>query len=114
MTTLNPVPSSTSSVPRTAKRLLTVLMRSALALAAVSSLYVVACGRELQQDAPTVAERSNAITSPFNPPLATKIGVFRDGTWFLDTNGNGVWDGEDIDRKLSFGQAGDIPVVGRW
>lgn len=41
-----------------------------------------------------------------------RIGVFRDGTWILDTNGNGVLDAGD--RTVSFGQAGDIPVVGDW
>lgn len=41
-----------------------------------------------------------------------RIGVFRNGTWFLDTNGNGVLDAGD--QMISFGQAGDIPVVGDW
>ena len=41
-----------------------------------------------------------------------RIGVFRNGTWLLDINGNGVLDAAD--RTVSFGQAGDIPVVGDW
>lgn len=41
-----------------------------------------------------------------------RIGIFRNGTWFLDTNGNGVLDG--LDKTVVFGQAGDIPVVGDW
>jgi hypothetical protein len=40
------------------------------------------------------------------------IGIFRNGTWFLDTNGNGVLDASD--KVVQFGQAGDIPVVGDW
>ena len=45
-----------------------------------------------------------------------KVGVFRNGTWYLDYNGNGQWDGCDIDRCYfgSFGQAGDFPVAGKW
>lgn len=45
-----------------------------------------------------------------------KIGVFRPSTgeWLLDVNGNGVWDGCGVDACLSFGQAGDLPVVGKW
>jgi len=44
-----------------------------------------------------------------------KIGVFRNGPWFLDLNGNGVWDGSGIDAcYASFGWAGDIPVAGDW
>ncbi|NJM13803.1 MAG: hypothetical protein HC889_19875, partial [Synechococcaceae cyanobacterium SM1_2_3] len=34
------------------------------------------------------------------------VGVFRAGTWYLDYNGNGAWDGCGIDRCYfgSFGQ----------
>ncbi len=38
--------------------------------------------------------------------------MFRNGLWILDSNGNGVLDGTD--RQFTFGQAGDIPVVGDW
>ncbi len=41
-----------------------------------------------------------------------RIGVFRNGTWILDINGNGVIDAAD--RTVVFGQAGDRPVVGDW
>jgi len=41
-----------------------------------------------------------------------RIGVFRNGTWILDTNGNGVLDATD--QVVSFGQAGDVPVLGDW
>jgi hypothetical protein len=47
----------------------------------------------------------------------SKIGIFRPSTgqWFLDQNGNGVWDKCSVDVCLSgFGVAGDIPVVGKW
>jgi hypothetical protein len=40
------------------------------------------------------------------------IGIFRNGTWILDTNGNGILDAAD--KTVLFGQAGDIPVVGDW
>jgi hypothetical protein len=49
--------------------------------------------------------------------LKTKFGVFRpeSGEWFLDRNGNGHWDGCGIDQCISsFGQSGDLPVVGSW
>jgi len=45
----------------------------------------------------------------------TKIGIFRPSTgqWFLDYNGNGVFDAAD--KTYNFGGiAGDIPVVGDW
>jgi YD repeat-containing protein len=42
-----------------------------------------------------------------------KIGVFRNGAWYLDTNGNGVWDA-GTDTVTTFGLPGDIPVTGDW
>jgi hypothetical protein len=45
-----------------------------------------------------------------------KIGVFRPSTgdWLLDSNGNGIWDGCNVDTCVNFGQQGDLPVVGKW
>ena len=46
-----------------------------------------------------------------------KIGVFRPSTgeWILDINGNGQFDGCQADGCVaSFGQQGDLPVVGKW
>jgi len=42
--------------------------------------------------------------------------VFRNGTWYLDYNGNGEWDGCAVDRCYvgSFGVKGDLPVAGQW
>src|SRR5262249_41818600 len=37
------------------------------------------------------------------------------GKWYLDLNGNGVWDGCQVDGCLGpFGQQGNLPVVGDW
>jgi hypothetical protein len=47
----------------------------------------------------------------------SKVGVWRPSTgqWFLDYNGNGVWDGCSVDLCVTgFGTAGDVPVVGKW
>jgi len=41
-----------------------------------------------------------------------RIGIFRNGTWILDTNNDGILNAGD--QVVSFGQAGDIPVVGDW
>ena len=39
------------------------------------------------------------------------VGVFRNGTWFLDANANGAWDGCGTEFCFTgFGQAGDMPV----
>lgn len=43
---------------------------------------------------------------------AKRVGVFRNGLWILDANGDGVLDAGD--KVVVFGQAGDIPIVGDW
>lgn len=41
-----------------------------------------------------------------------RIGVFRSGVWYLDSNNDGVYDTGD--KTVSFGQAGDLPILGDW
>jgi hypothetical protein len=45
-----------------------------------------------------------------------KIGIYRQGQWFLDKNGNGTWEGCDVDICLGpfGGFKEDIPVIGDW
>jgi hypothetical protein len=46
-----------------------------------------------------------------------RIGVYRPSTgkWYLDLNGNGKLDSCTVDLCLGpFGQAGDMPVAGKW
>jgi hypothetical protein len=59
----------------------------------------------------TVNTNSFTVATTISP---AKIGTFNNGTWFLDVNGNGVWNGTPTDRQLSFGIPGAIPVVGDW
>jgi hypothetical protein len=56
------------------------------------------------------------IVGDWNGSGSGKVGVFRpsDGTFYLDYNGNGVWDGCGTDKCLSIGMAGDVPLVGKW
>jgi len=56
------------------------------------------------------------ITGDWNTDSISEIGVFRPSThqFYLDYNGNGVWNGAAIDRQYNFGIAGDIPVSGDW
>jgi len=46
----------------------------------------------------------------------TNIGVYKDGQWYLDQSGNGVWDGAPTDSVYTFGvgQVGAIPMAGIW
>jgi hypothetical protein len=58
-----------------------------------------------------------AVAGDWSGNGVTKIGLYRPstGTWYLDYNGNGVYDGPVIDRQYQYGGiAGDIPVVGDW
>lgn len=44
-----------------------------------------------------------------------RIGVFRNGLWYLDLNNNRRWDGvEGGDALYSFGLPGDQPAAGDW
>lgn len=52
------------------------------------------------------------VAGDFNGDGLTEIGVFYQGQWFIDINGNGRWDESDLWAKL--GHDGDQPVVGDW
>jgi len=51
-----------------------------------------------------------AVAGDWNGDGVSNIGVFRDGTWFLDVDGNGRWSFDDVTVEL--GRKGDVPVVG--
>lgn len=58
-----------------------------------------------------------AVAGDWSGNGTTKIGLYRPstGTWFLDYNGNGVFDGPGVDLEYHYGGVqGDIPVVGDW
>jgi hypothetical protein len=40
------------------------------------------------------------------------IGVFRNGEWHLDLDGDGLF--TKVDRYADFGRKGDIPIAGDW
>ncbi len=46
----------------------------------------------------------------------SKIGIYVDGTWYIDLNGNGAWDGTPTDSMDTFGVGlvGSMPVAGDW
>ncbi|MEW4566148.1 SdrD B-like domain-containing protein [Bremerella sp. JC770] len=52
------------------------------------------------------------VAGDFNGDGVSELGVFIDGHWFIDLNGNGRWDDDDMYAKL--GHDGDQPVVGDW
>ena len=56
------------------------------------------------------------VLGDWNGDGRTKIGIYNNGTWILDYNGNGVWEGPAVDKTIywSTGQAGEVPVVGDW
>jgi FtsP/CotA-like multicopper oxidase with cupredoxin domain len=57
---------------------------------------------------------ASAVAATFVPSPPLGAGVFRKGTWFLDSNRSGTWDGIPTDIQYSFGLAADIPVSGDW
>ena len=50
------------------------------------------------------------IAGDWNGDGIDQIGVYRNGTWLLDTDGDGRWTKRDTTAK--FGNAGDQPIVG--
>jgi hypothetical protein len=64
-----------------------------------------------------VAAPTMTYTAPGTAASAPRaaVGLYRDGTWYLDKNGNGIFDGCGTDACMSWGGVpGDIPVVGDW
>ena len=50
-------------------------------------------------------------------PISAHVGVFTNGTWYIDMKGNGVWDGGVVDRFIAnfgTGLPNAIPVAGDW
>ncbi len=56
--------------------------------------------------------RGTPIVGDFNGDGTSDLAVFIDGEWFIDLNGNGVWDQGDLWAQL--GRADDQPVAGDW
>lgn len=52
------------------------------------------------------------ITGDFNGDGYSEVGLFRDGQWLIDFNGNGSWDHDDL--LIELGQRGDRPITGDW
>jgi serine-aspartate repeat-containing protein C/D/E len=52
------------------------------------------------------------VVGDWNGDGTSELGIFFKGEWFLDLNGNGVWDEGDLWARL--GSEADKPVVGDW
>jgi hypothetical protein len=51
------------------------------------------------------------VSGDFNGDGIATVGLFKDGRWRLDRNGDGKWN-RDVDDLFEFGRPGDVPVVG--
>lgn len=58
------------------------------------------------------ARHATPITGDWNGDGITDVGMFVDGQWFLDLNGNGAWDESDLWAQM--GNQDDLPVTGDW
>ncbi len=52
------------------------------------------------------------LVGDFNGDGVDQVAIFKDGFWFIDSNGNGQWDADDLMIRL--GNADDQAVVGDW
>ena len=95
------------------------LMRQARPTAVVSDVYTALVNTGLP-----ILDTRNSITKPriqVNLAAAVlpfsgngKIGVYRNGWWYLDANGNGGWDNTTLDKAINFGAPGDQAISGDW
>ena len=60
----------------------------------------------------SVAAGWTPVTGDWNGDKKDEIGVYQNGNWYLDYNGNGFWDTGD--KNYGFGAIGWTPVVGKW
>ena len=54
------------------------------------------------------------VVGDWNGDGKMKMGIYQNGTWTLDYNGDGIWNGPDVDKVKSFGDSNFAPVVGDW
>ena len=54
----------------------------------------------------------NACNASPNPVGIAEIGVYRQGSWIVDMDGNRQLDAHDV--LFSLGDGADLPVVGDW
>jgi hypothetical protein len=52
------------------------------------------------------------VVGDFSGDGVAKIAVFHEGNWYIDLNGNGEWDEEDLWAQM--GSSQDQPVAGDW
>lgn len=57
-------------------------------------------------------DKATPVTGDWNGDGVANIGIFYNGAWYLDVDGDGRWSAADV--EISLGQAGDVPVVGDW
>jgi protocatechuate 3,4-dioxygenase beta subunit len=55
---------------------------------------------------------ARAVAGDFNGDGTTELGLYIQGQWYIDLNGNGRWDADDL--WLQLGVEGDHPVAGDW
>jgi hypothetical protein len=70
------------------------------------------CLRPLRHRLPDVVPA----TGDWNSDGITKIGVYSEGSWYLDTNASWQWDGVPTDTYGLFGAGSRhvTPVTGNW
>ncbi len=54
------------------------------------------------------------VAGDFNGDGLFEMAVFVNGDWFIDINGNGMWDSADLWAKLGHHRQLDLPVSGDW
>lgn len=63
----------------------------------------------------TYVQGDQTLVGDWNGDGRSKLGVYRSGSFYLDFNGNGIWE-PGVDKLYAFvgSSTGDVPVLGDW
>jgi len=79
-----------------------------------SPVRAYTAGGNFDAFAAKITRSMTPVSGNWNGAGGTEIGAYYNGTWYLDYNGNGAWNGAVTDRQYSFGSASMTPVTGDW
>ena len=67
-----------------------------------------------EENKPTSTPEDILVVGDWNGDGAMKVGIYRNGIWYLDKDGNGLLDCATDGCIAWGGYPEDIPVVGKW
>jgi hypothetical protein len=87
-----------------------------IAVDVAGNAYVAGSTSSTQASFPVKVGPYLFFSGGFDDAFVAKVGAYPTGRnlWYLDANGNGVWDNCTTDRCYTFGLPGDMAIAGDW